>query len=200
MHRSEDITKHHEPTADENPWVGEPPKPAPINVVDYDDSWPVQFTTIATRIRAVLGNAAIAIEHVGSTAVPGLAAKPTIDIDLTVANPADEAAYVPALERVGFTLVIREPRWHEHRGLKLVDPSTNLHVFGLDCPEVLRHRMFREWLKSHLDDLDLYRRAKLTAAAACAAGTGTLMQYNKHKEPVIREIYDRMFRANGLIR
>ena len=199
MPTPEEITKHHEPAVGQTPWVTEPPKPAPIRIVEYDDGWPAQFESIAARVRAALGDAAIAVEHVGSTAVAGLAAKPTIDVDLTVADSSDEAAYVPALERAGFKLVIREPDWHEHRVLTLADASTNLHVFAPDCPELIRHRMFRQWLRDHPDDRDLYRRAKLAAAAAFADGTGTVMDYNKHKEPVIREIYERMFRASGLL-
>ncbi|XXX80795.1 GrpB family protein [Sorangium sp. So ce134] len=200
MPTAEEITKHHEPAPDQSPWVNGPPAPAPIVVVDYDARWPALFDVVAHKIRAALGDAALAIEHVGSTSVKGLAAKPTIDVDLTVADPADELAYVPALSSAGFTLVIREPDWHEHRCLKLAEPDSNVHVFGPGCPEVIRHRMFRQWLTEHPDDLELYRRAKLAAAAEISAASGVVMDYNKHKEPVIRAIYERMFRANGLIR
>jgi len=199
MATARDITRHHEPAPDHDPWVGEPPEPAAIRVVEYDDGWPARFEAVAALVRAALGDAAIAVEHVGSTSVPGLAAKPTIDVDLTVTDPSDEAAYVPALEAAGFRLVIREPDWHQHRCLKLADPDTNLHVFGPDCPEVIRHRMFRQWLLDHPDDRDLYRRAKLTAAAETTAHAGTVTDYNKRKESVLRAIYDRMFRAHGLL-
>jgi len=169
MPTREEITKHHDLGPDHNPWVGERPAPAPIHVVDYDESWPAAFEEIATAVRAALGDAALAVEHVGSTSVPGLPAKPTIDVDLTVADPADELAKV------------------------------NLHVFGPDCPEVIRHRMFRDWLRSHPEDRDLYRRAKLAAAAEITDKGGIVMDYNRVKEPVLREIYERMFRANGLL-
>jgi GrpB-like predicted nucleotidyltransferase (UPF0157 family) len=96
-------------------------------------------------------------------------------------------------------LRIREPDWHEHRCLRGDDPRTNLHVFGPGCPEVIRHRMFREWLLDHPEDRDLYRRAKLAAAAEISAKAGVITDYNKHKETVIREIYARMFRAHGLL-
>ncbi|WP_437970561.1 GrpB family protein [Sorangium sp. So ce260] len=200
MPTAEEITKHHEPAPDQDPWVNGPPEPAPIVVVDHDERWPRLFDLVAQKIRAALGDAALAIEHVGSTSVNGLPSKPTIDVDLTVADPADELAYVPALSSAGFTLVIREPDWHEHRCLQLADPSSNVHVFGPGCPEVIRHRMFRQWLIDHPEDLDLYRRAKLAAASEISAASGSVMDYNKHKEPVIRAIYERMFRANGLIR
>jgi GrpB-like predicted nucleotidyltransferase (UPF0157 family) len=200
MPRPNELTKHWDPPADHNPWVGEATLPAPIVIVDYDASWPAQFALVAERIRAVLGRAVLAIEHIGSTAIPGLAAKPIIDVDLTLSDPVNEAAYVPALERAGFILRRREPDWHQHRLLRLDEPRTNLHVFGPECPELLRHRMFREWLKAHPRELELYRRTKLAAAAMFADGSGTTVQYNRQKEPVIREIYDRMFRAQGLLR
>ncbi|HHR3935051.1 MULTISPECIES: GrpB family protein [Gammaproteobacteria] len=80
-----------------------------------------------------------AYDHVGSTAVEGLAAKPIIDIDLIVENPEDEASYLLALEALGYELTIREPSWYQHRMLKLHHPMVNLHVFGKDCPEYYRH-------------------------------------------------------------
>jgi GrpB-like predicted nucleotidyltransferase (UPF0157 family) len=200
MPTPEEITKHHDAGPDHHPWVGERPTPAPIHVVEYDESWPAQFEDLATRIRAALGDVVLALEHVGSTSVPGLAAKPTIDIDLTVADSSVELAYVPALERIGFKLVIREPAWHEHRCLQREgDPRVNLHVFSPECPEVIRHRMFRDWLRAHPEDRERYRRAKLAAAAEITEKGGIVEDYNRHKEPVLRDIYERMFRANGLL-
>jgi GrpB-like predicted nucleotidyltransferase (UPF0157 family) len=192
----EEITRHHEPDPGEDPWVNGPPKPELVEVVAYDPTWPAAFARIADLVRASLGDAAIAIEHVGSTSVPGLAAKPVIDMDLTISDPAHEAAYVPSLESAGFVLVIREPRWHEHRCLRLSDPRANLHVFGPDCPEVVRHRMFRDWLVAHPDDCELYQRAKLVAAKETTERGERVMDYNRHKEPVLRAIYERMFRAH----
>jgi GrpB-like predicted nucleotidyltransferase (UPF0157 family) len=197
---AEEITRHHELISGEDPWVSGPPRPEPVEVVEYDPAWPGNFQRIARILRAALSDAALFIEHVGSTSVPGLAAKPVIDVDLAVSDPADESAYVPSLERAGFTLVIREPRWHQHRCLMLGDPRCNLHVFGADCPEIVRHRMFRAWLIAHAEDRELYRRAKLDAAKETTERGGRVMDYNRHKEPVIREIYGRIFRAHGLLR
>ena len=134
-----------------------PPRTVPINVVEYDPAWPTVFEAQAGRIRDALGDRVLGLEHVGSTSVPGLAAKPVIDIDLTVVDSSDEAAYMPALEAVGFVLRIREAKWHEHRCLEMDDPRTNLHVWCPDSPEAIRHRMFRDWLRTHPDDLDLWR-------------------------------------------
>jgi GrpB-like predicted nucleotidyltransferase (UPF0157 family) len=142
-----------------------------------------------------MGAAALDVEHLGSTAVPGLAAKPVIDIDLTVADPVQEDAYVPALETIGYVLALREPSWHQHRLLQLDEPRVNLHVFGPDCPENIRHRMFRDWLRGHDEDRDLYARAK----QAAAGGMLEVMAYNKRKEATVREIYERMFRAAGFL-
>jgi GrpB-like predicted nucleotidyltransferase (UPF0157 family) len=135
------------------------------------------------------------IDHTGSTAVPGLAAKPVIDMDLTVQDPADEETYVNALEKLGYQLIIREPDWHQHRCLRLDVPRVNLHVFGPDCRENTRHLLFRDWLRAHPEERELYEQAK----RAAVEGARYVMDYNLSKQPVIRDIYARVFRAAGLI-
>jgi GrpB-like predicted nucleotidyltransferase (UPF0157 family) len=169
--------------------------------VEYDERWPADFARLAVRVHDALGERVLELHHVGSTSVPELPAKPVIDADLVVADPADETAYIPDLEAAGFVHTIREPWWHEHRLLKHDDPLTHLHVFGPDCPEVVRHLMFHDWLVEHPDERDRYAEAKRAAAAEMNArpGGGTGMDYNRHKEPVVRDIYDRMFRAHGLL-
>jgi GrpB-like predicted nucleotidyltransferase (UPF0157 family) len=198
----EEITRHHEepPPDGQSAWVGEYRPRRDIRVVDPDPAWPAHFAALAARVREALGDRALAVEHVGSTSVPGLPAKPIIDIDLTVADSADEPAYLPALERAGFLLVIREPWWHEHRCLVFDEPKCNLHVFSPDAAESIRHRIFRDWLRGHPEDLVLYRDTKLAAAAAANEAGEHVMDYNARKESVIREIYDRAFRAAGLLR
>jgi GrpB-like predicted nucleotidyltransferase (UPF0157 family) len=190
----EEITRHHEPDPGEDPWVLGPPKPTVVEIMPYDEEWPARYAALDLEIRAALGPVALDVDHVGSTSVPGLAAKDIIDIDLTVADPTDENRYVPPLERLGYVLTVREPSFHEHRCLTLPDPNVNLHVFGPDCPESIRHRMFRDWLRSHPDDRELYERAKRLAVP----GGGHVMDYNRRKQDVLREIYDRMFRAAGM--
>jgi GrpB-like predicted nucleotidyltransferase (UPF0157 family) len=170
-----------------------------VTIVDYDPGWPDVYQLVAEQIRDALGAAVIALDHVGSTSVPGLAAKAVIDIDLTVADSSDEAAFVPALQQAGFRFVLCETSWHEHRLLTSDDPRVNLHVFSPDCPEVIRHRMFRDWLIEHPDDRALYLDAKLESAKAATLAGERVMDYNQRKQPVIHDIYDRMFRANGLI-
>ncbi|GLY67580.1 GrpB family protein [Amycolatopsis taiwanensis] len=191
----EEITRHHDFDPSENPWVNGPPAPATITIAPYNPEWPRRYQTLSTAIRTALGDVALDVEHVGSTSVEGLAAKDVIDIDLTVADPRNEDAYVPALERLGYVLTIREPSWHEHRCLTLAEPRVNLHVFGPDCPEAIRHRMFRDWLRAHPEDLARYEDAK----RAAVPGGGHVMDYNARKEQVVREIYDRLFRAAGML-
>lgn len=131
-----------------------------ILLVDYDPRWPELFFREADRIRGALGPRALRIEHTGSTAVPGLAAKPIIDMLLVVADSADESQYVPALEEAGYVLRIREPGWREHRMFKGPDTAIHLHVFSQGCPEVDRVLLFRDRLRSDAADRDLYARTK----------------------------------------
>jgi GrpB-like predicted nucleotidyltransferase (UPF0157 family) len=196
-----EITRFHEDPPDGDPWVDGPAQPYEIAVVEYDERWPAEFERLATRIRSALGDRVLELHHVGSTSVPGLPAKPVIDVDLVVADPADEPAYIPDLVAAGFVHTIREPWWHEHRLVKYSDPVAHVHIFGEDCPEVIRHRMFHDWLVEHAEERERYADAKRAAAADMNArpGGGTGMDYNRHKEPVVRDIYDRMFRAHGLI-
>jgi GrpB-like predicted nucleotidyltransferase (UPF0157 family) len=193
------ITRHDDVDLDENMWVGGRPVDTTIAVVDPDPSWPAQFDRLADRIRFALGDRVRALEHVGSTSVPELPAKPIIDIDLTVADSTDERAYVPALERVGFVLRMREPRWHEHRCMVATSPQANLHVWSPDSPGVIRHRMFRDWLRDHPEDRVRYADAKRTSADASNAAGEDVIAYNLRKQPVVREILDRMFRAYGML-
>jgi GrpB-like predicted nucleotidyltransferase (UPF0157 family) len=137
----------------------------PIHLADYDPAWPGLFDVEAERIRAALGDRVLLLEHVGSTSVPGLAAKPIIDILLAVADPADEAAYVPPMEAAGYVLWIREPGWFAHRSFKGPDTDINLHVLPAGCPEIDRMLAFRDHLRSDAADRSLYERTKRELAA-----------------------------------
>jgi GrpB-like predicted nucleotidyltransferase (UPF0157 family) len=141
--------------------VGElKPHAAPILLVDYDPAWPGLFERENARIRAALGERVVQLEHTGSTSVPGLAAKPCIDMTLVVPDSSDEASYVSALEAAGYVLVIREPDWYEHRVFKGPDTNVNVHVFSPGCQEIERMVGFRDWLRTHDEDRDLYERTK----------------------------------------
>jgi GrpB-like predicted nucleotidyltransferase (UPF0157 family) len=138
------------------------PLTAPITFVDYDTAWPTLFAREERRIRSVLGDRVLRLQHTGSTSVPGLAAKPVIDITMLVADVNDEPAYRPDLEAAGYVLRISEsePEWYDHRVFKGPDTNINLHVFSDECVEFERMVGFRDWLRAHEEDRDLYERTK----------------------------------------
>ena len=144
---------------------GDPPQYQQIVIAEYDPIWPHWFESAAYRIRQALGDKVLQLDHVGSTSVRGLPAKPLIDINLVVADTTDEAAYVPPLEAIGYELRVREPDWFQHRLLRGFDPPVNLHVFPRDCTEVDQMLLLRDWLRTHDDDRDLYARTKRELAA-----------------------------------
>jgi GrpB-like predicted nucleotidyltransferase (UPF0157 family) len=137
----------------------------PVELADYDPAWPTIFEREAAKIRGALGDRVRLLEHVGSTSVPGLAAKPIVDVVLAVPDSADEPSYVPPMEPVGYVLRIREPEWFEHRVLKGTDPAVNLHVFTDGASEISKMLAFRDWLRTHDDDRVLYERTKRDLAA-----------------------------------
>ena len=138
---------------------------AAIHLSEYDPQWPELFEREAARIRGALGERAALLEHAGSTAVPGLCAKPVIDIVLAVADSAGEAAYVPALEAAGYVLRIREPDWYEHRLFKGPDTNVNVHVFSQGCEEIERMLRFRDRLRANAADRNRYAAEKRRLAA-----------------------------------
>ena len=160
----------------------------PITLVDYDPSWPALFQREAARIRELLGEGDLRLEHAGSTSVPGLAAKPIIDILLVVPDSADEAAYVPALTAAGYRLLIQEPDWFEHRLLKGPDTDINLHVCTTGAAEIDRMLRFRDRLRTHPADLELYAQTKRTLAQQ---RWRRVQHYAQAKTEVVQEILDR---------
>jgi GrpB-like predicted nucleotidyltransferase (UPF0157 family) len=136
-----------------------------IYLAPYDPDWPAQFLLVASRVREALGVRVLLLQHVGSTSVPELSAKPIIDMVLAVSDSADEAAYVPPLEKRGFVLRIREPDWFEHRLLKSPEIDGNLHVFSAGCEEIERMLAFRDWLREHDEDRRIYEETKRKLAA-----------------------------------
>ena len=169
--------------------VGElTPRSAPIQIVDYDSTWPNRFQVEAEKIRTALGERALSIEHVGSTSVADLPAKPIIDIVLVVADSAREADYAAALEGTGYRLRIREAGWHEHRMFKGPGNSVNLHVFSSGCPEIERLLRFRDWLRTNKEDRELYARSKRALAEQVWKYT---QNYADAKSAIIGEIMSR---------
>ena len=160
----------------------------PVRLAEPDPAWAAQFTREEERIRAALGPRAVQVEHVGSTSVPGLAAKPVIDIVLTVRDSADEAAYVPDLAAAGYVLVVREPAWHEHRFLRDPNADVQIHVFPVGSPEVERMLAFRDRLRDRPEERDLYERTKRELAVRRWA---YVQDYADAKSDVVEEIISR---------
>jgi GrpB-like predicted nucleotidyltransferase (UPF0157 family) len=133
---------------------------APVQLVDYDPGWPQDFIEEAARVRAVLGDRALSVEHVGSTSVPAMPAKPIIDMLLVVADSTNEESYVPPLHAAGYVLRIREPDWHQHRLFKGPDRDLNLHVFSVGSPEIERLLRFRDQLRRNPGERHLYATTK----------------------------------------
>src|SRR5690242_1152937 len=167
--------------------IGEPQRlDGPVALAAYDPAWPELYVREAARIRDALGPQARRIEHVGSTSVPGLVAKPRIDVVLAVEDSADEPAYAPALEAAGYTLRIREPEWHEHRMFE--DAGVNLHVFTVGSPELTRMTRFRDRLRADRADRERYAAAK---RALADRRWRYLQDYADAKSEVVGEITER---------
>lgn len=131
-----------------------------VHISDPDPKWPYLFRQEDARIRAALGHRVLALDHVGSTSVPGLAAKPCVDLLLVVADSSDEPAYLTDLEAAGYSLVISEPDWYEHRVLKGPNINLNLHVFTEGCAEIDRMRLFRDYLTADAEARERYTAVK----------------------------------------
>jgi GrpB-like predicted nucleotidyltransferase (UPF0157 family) len=165
---------------------------APIRLVDYDPAWPELYAREAVRIRSILGSTAVLVEHAGSTSVPGLAAKPIIDIVLAVPDSAEEQEYVPPLEAAGYVLRAREPGWFEHRMFKGPDTDINLHVFTAGASEVERMLLFRDWLRQSDADRELYLRVKRDLAQRTWRH---VQHYADSKSAIVAEIMERAIGA-----
>jgi GrpB-like predicted nucleotidyltransferase (UPF0157 family) len=165
-----------------------------VVVTEPDPAWPGWFARVADRVRGALGERVLSLDHVGSTAVPGLPAKPVVDADLVVAASADEEAWLPALEAVGFELRVREPAWEEHRVVKGQDPVVNLHVWSPGSQEVQRHLAFRDWLRTHADDRAAYGEVKRRITGR--HDLDDAMAYNNLKAAFVYDLYERIFAAD----
>ena len=159
-----------------------------IEVVDHDPGWAQRFAVEAERIDAALGGREQLIEHIGSTAVGGLAAKPIVDILLVVDDAADERSYLPALEAAGYVLRVREPDFYEHRMVRTPAKDVHVHIFSPDSPEIERYLTLRDRLRRDTADRELYARTKRRLAAK---RWPTMQHYAEAKTEVIEAILAR---------
>jgi GrpB-like predicted nucleotidyltransferase (UPF0157 family) len=164
-----------------------PLRPTKVTIVDYDPDWPERFERRAAELRVILGDRARLVEHIGSTSVPGLAAKPIIDIVVGIDDPDDEQAYLPDLEAAGYDLRVREP---EHRCLRIGEPDepVNLHCYPPDHIEIRRYLAFRDRLRASAADRELYAATKRRLAER---EWRDINYYAEAKRPVIDEILAR---------
>ena len=165
-----------------------------INLQEYNPDWADMFEEERKRILNIINMKNVLIEHVGSTSVPNLCAKPILDILLGVQNSADESSYIPALESIGYTLKIREPDWYEHRMLKGFNPEVNLHVFSLDCEELQKMIQLRDWLIHNQDDRERYANVKRMLAKKTWK---YLQNYADAKSTIVGEILEHIKEQNN---
>jgi GrpB-like predicted nucleotidyltransferase (UPF0157 family) len=164
-----------------------------IRIVDYDPDWPKQFEAQRKIIALALGDVALRIEHIGSTSVPGLAAKAIIDILVVVQDSTDESKYLPQLEAAGYLLRVREPEWNEHRMFRTPEKDVHVHVYSKGCPEIQRNLSFRDRLRSDAEDRRCYERTKRELAAK---EWSDMNEYANAKTEVIESI---LSRCDGLV-
>ncbi|VDG30786.1 hypothetical protein [Lactobacillus coryniformis subsp. coryniformis KCTC 3167 = DSM 20001] [Lactiplantibacillus mudanjiangensis] len=165
-----------------------------VKLVGYCSQWKIDFQQEQTKIKDTLGATALKIEHVGSTSVPGLTAKPIIDILLIVPDSADEAAYVTKLVVAGYVLRIREPDWYQHRMFYGPEHNLHLHVFSQGCLEAQRMLNFRDWLRINETDRLKYQQTKIRLAQQ---NWSTMQDYADAKGPIVTEINARAQRYLG---
>jgi len=167
---------------------------AEIFLAAYDPAWSIMFAELDHEIRGALGQKVLLLEHVGSTSVPGLAAKPVVDVLLAVANSADESSFLPPLEAAGFALQFREPEWFEHRLLRAPRIQSNIHVFSLGCEEIDRMVLFRDWLRAHDEERLLYEQTKRDLALR---SWNRVQDYADAKSEIVTAILSRAVQARG---
>lgn len=131
-----------------------------VEVSPYREEWAAAFEAWWTRLAAALGHTAVRIEHVGSTAVPGLEAKPVIDIQVSVDDVDDEARYVPAIEGLGVSLRLREPGHRYFRPAGGLPRNVQIHVCEAGGEWERDHLLFRDYLRADPEAREAYARLK----------------------------------------
>jgi GrpB-like predicted nucleotidyltransferase (UPF0157 family) len=128
-----------------------------VRIVDYDPGWSARFESERARVATALGSTARRVEHIGSTAVPGLAAKPVVDVMVTVDDPDDDAAFLHGLVSAGYVPRVIEP---EHRMFRSPQSDVHVHLWRVGSDDERRHLLFRDWLRQSADDRALYESVK----------------------------------------
>lgn len=168
-----------------------------IEIAPYDPQWPKVFQTHATIIKKALARTALQIEHIGSTSVTGLGAKPIVDILLVVEDAAVETSYRTKLEQAGYQLRVREPDFHEHRMFRTPARDVHIHIFSSTCAEIERHLTFRNRLQTNRAARHLYEQTKRKLAKKSWADVN---DYAEAKSEVIERIIGAARAAGGACR
>lgn len=133
------------------------PEPLKLELHSYDERWVGLYLDHRRRILNALVAATVGVEHIGSTSVPGLAAKPIIDIVVTVDDVTAEEDYLDVLLDAGYELRTREPG---HRLVRMPSRDVHVHIYEHGDPAVSEYLLLRDWLRSNADDRDLYESTK----------------------------------------
>jgi GrpB-like predicted nucleotidyltransferase (UPF0157 family) len=154
-------------------------------ISDHDPAWAARYDELDARIRSALGATALAVEHIGSTSVPGLAAKPIVDVLVVVADVDDEAAYVPAMEDAGFVLRVREAG---HRMFRTPAKDVHIHVYPAGDQAITDYLDLRDWLRVDDSDRALYADVKRDLAQR---SWSDMNHYAEAKSDVIQAVLGR---------
>lgn len=153
-----------------------------IELVPPDPAWSARFAVERAKIVAALGVKAIRVDHIGSTSIPGIAAKPIIDIDLSVKDVDDEEDYLPALTTAGYQLRVREPG---HRMVRTTNLGVHVHCCTTGSDWERRHLLFRDWLRYDRADRVAYGELKNVLAQQ---DWPDMNAYAEAKSALIKEI------------
>ena len=162
-----------------------------VEVVPYDPNWQARFEEVRQYLLGILSGQDARVEHVGSTSVPGLAAKPILDIDIVLQNGADFEVVRSSLEANGYYhignlgITGREAFKYQDKPQLM---RHNLYALSADADELKRHLTFRDWLRSHPHDREAYAQVKIAAARHFP---DDISAYIDAKSDVILDIYKR---------
>lgn len=156
-----------------------------IQIVDYNENWPIKFEKHSKKINDTLGAIAINVEHIGSTSVPDLAAKPIIDILLIVKDSSNESKYLKPMQDAGYELRVREPDFHEHRMFRTTEKDVHIHVLSKGSNEIDRYLVFRNHLRLNAADRIEYESIKRKLVANEWAD---MNEYARAKTKIIERI------------
>ena len=156
-----------------------------IVLVEHDPAWTRRFSVLRELLVTALADVAIRVEHIGSTAVPGLAAKPIIDMQVAVPDPDQEEPLAAPLQRLGYEIRVREPG---HRMFRTLARDVHVHVWRAGGTDERRHLLFRDWLRHTREDRQRYEEVKRSLSAR---PWEDMNEYAAAKTAVIAELLER---------